>query len=191
MNKFRTNIFLIRTTSNQLLLSRQKLSTFSENKVLQKLKFSKNVNNVRCAYKMIFFNEKKNQKDSDNFRNKKLTTFSQKVLESTNFSDMQFLWDNNLTCFLPKDIFTFFHKFFRFSLFQWGNSLHVTVLKHQQGGSLLLNLFFSRKKLLKALDKKSNFGEIKKAPLAQQPYLCTHPGDVWVLDLLAHRCRAC
>ena len=58
MSKLRTNIVLIQTTSI-LLLSQQKLGTFSENKVLQKLKFSKNVNNVRCASKMIFFNEKR------------------------------------------------------------------------------------------------------------------------------------
>ena len=43
----------------KLLLSRQKLDTFLENKVLQKLKFSTNVNNEKCAPKMIFFNEKK------------------------------------------------------------------------------------------------------------------------------------
>ena len=28
---------------------------------------SKNVNNKKCAPKLIFFNEKKNEKDSDNF----------------------------------------------------------------------------------------------------------------------------
>ena len=43
----------------ELLLSRQKLGSFLENKVLQKLKFSKNVNNEKCAPKMILFNEKK------------------------------------------------------------------------------------------------------------------------------------
>ena len=37
------------------------------NKVLKKLKFLKNVNNKKHAPKMIFFNEKKNWKDSDNF----------------------------------------------------------------------------------------------------------------------------
>ena len=37
------------------------------NKVLEKLKFSKNVNNKKCAPKLIFFNEKKIEKDSDNF----------------------------------------------------------------------------------------------------------------------------
>jgi hypothetical protein len=38
------------------------LSTFLENKVLQKLKFAKNVNNEKCAPKIIFFNEKKIRK---------------------------------------------------------------------------------------------------------------------------------
>jgi len=38
-----------------------------ENKVLEKLKLSKNVNNKKCAPKLIFFNEKKIEKDSDNF----------------------------------------------------------------------------------------------------------------------------
>jgi hypothetical protein len=40
-------------------VSHQKLGPFLENKVLQKLKFSKNVNYKKCAPKMIFFNEKK------------------------------------------------------------------------------------------------------------------------------------
>ena len=34
---------------------------------------SKNVNNKKCAPKLIFFNEKKIEKDSDNFWNRKLT----------------------------------------------------------------------------------------------------------------------
>ena len=38
-----------------------------ENKELQILKFSKNVNNKNHAPKLIFFNEKKIEKDSDNF----------------------------------------------------------------------------------------------------------------------------
>ena len=63
--------------------------------------------------------------------------------------------------FLPEDIFTFFLKFFRFSLFQWGNSLHVTVLKHQQQGSLLLNLFFA-KEIVKSIRQKIQFRWNKK-----------------------------
>ena len=51
----------------ELLLSQQKLGSFLENKVLQKLKFSKNVKNKKCAPKLIFFNEKKIEKDLDNF----------------------------------------------------------------------------------------------------------------------------
>ena len=34
---------------------------------------SKNINNNNCAPKMIFFNEKKNQKDSNDFWHRKLT----------------------------------------------------------------------------------------------------------------------
>ena len=34
---------------------------------------SKNVDNKKCAPKLIFFNEKKIEKDSDNFRHRKLT----------------------------------------------------------------------------------------------------------------------
>ena len=45
----------------------QKISMILVNKVLQKLKFSKNVNNKKHAPKLIFFNEKKIEKDSDNF----------------------------------------------------------------------------------------------------------------------------
>ena len=42
------------TNNFELLLSLQKL----ENKLLQKLKFSKNVNNEKCAPKMLLLNEK-------------------------------------------------------------------------------------------------------------------------------------
>ena len=38
--------------------SGQKLDDILENKVVEKLKFSKNVNNKKCAPKIIFFNEK-------------------------------------------------------------------------------------------------------------------------------------
>ena len=34
---------------------------------------SKNVNNKKCALKFVFFNEKKNQKDLDDFLCRKLT----------------------------------------------------------------------------------------------------------------------
>ena len=36
-------------------------------KVVQKLKLSINNFYKKCAHKQLFFNEKKNQKDSDNF----------------------------------------------------------------------------------------------------------------------------
>ena len=49
------------------------MGTFLKKKVLQKLKFSKNVNIEKCAPKLIFFNEKKIEKDSDNFWYIKLT----------------------------------------------------------------------------------------------------------------------
>ena len=42
-----------------------------ENKVLQKLKFSENVNSKKCAPQMIFFKKKK-LKDLDNSRRRKL-----------------------------------------------------------------------------------------------------------------------
>ena len=42
---------------------RQKLGTILENKVVQKFKFSKNDNNKKSSSKLIFYNEKKNQKD--------------------------------------------------------------------------------------------------------------------------------
>jgi hypothetical protein len=38
------------------------LGSFLENKVLQKLMFSKNVKNKKCASKIILFNEKKIKK---------------------------------------------------------------------------------------------------------------------------------
>ena len=58
MSKFSALIFLYKLL--QITSEPTKLSTFLENKVLQKLKFSKNVKNKKkCAAKRIFFNEKK------------------------------------------------------------------------------------------------------------------------------------
>jgi hypothetical protein len=37
------------------------------NKVVEKLMLSKSVNNKKCAPKLVFFNEKKIEKDSDDF----------------------------------------------------------------------------------------------------------------------------
>jgi hypothetical protein len=37
------------------------------NKVVKKLILSKNANNKKCASKFVFFNEKKIEKDSDDF----------------------------------------------------------------------------------------------------------------------------
>ena len=59
------------------------------------MKFSKNVNNKKCAPKIIFFNEKKNYEDSHNFWHRKLTlkvrilsfltTFTQLTARRINF----------------------------------------------------------------------------------------------------------
>ena len=57
---------------SKLLLRLQKLGSFLENKVLQKLKFSKNVNNKKCTPRMVFLIEKK-LKNWDNSRHRKLT----------------------------------------------------------------------------------------------------------------------
>ena len=46
---------------------RQKLATILENKVVQKLKFSKNDNNKKRSSKLIFSNEKKVQKNLNDF----------------------------------------------------------------------------------------------------------------------------
>ena len=53
--------------------SHRKISMILVNKVLWKWKFSKNVTNKNHAPKLIFFNEKKIEKDSDNFWRRKLT----------------------------------------------------------------------------------------------------------------------
>ena len=45
----------------------QKLNIILGSKVIQKLMLSKNVNNEKCAPKLIFINEKKIEKDSDDF----------------------------------------------------------------------------------------------------------------------------
>ena len=45
-------------TFTEVDTDRQKLGQILENKVVQKLKFSKNVNNNKDAPKLIFFNEK-------------------------------------------------------------------------------------------------------------------------------------
>ena len=51
----------------------QKLDIISVSKMIWKLMLSKNVNNKKHAPKLIFFNEKKIEKDSDNFWRRKLT----------------------------------------------------------------------------------------------------------------------
>ena len=43
------------------------------NKVVEKLMLSKSVNNKKCAPKLVFFNEKKIEKDSDDFWHRKFT----------------------------------------------------------------------------------------------------------------------
>ena len=45
----------------------QELGIILENKVFQKLKFSKNVNNKKRCPKLLFFDQKKIGKDSDDF----------------------------------------------------------------------------------------------------------------------------
>ena len=47
--------------------SSQKLGIIFENKMILKLMLSDNVNNKRCAPKLVFFNEKEIRKDSDDF----------------------------------------------------------------------------------------------------------------------------
>ena len=44
-----------------------KIGHYFGNKVIQRLILSKNVNNKKCASKLVFFNEKKIEKDSDDF----------------------------------------------------------------------------------------------------------------------------
>ena len=45
-------------TFTDVHMDRQKLGTILENKVVQKLKFSKNDKNKKPSYKLIFFNKK-------------------------------------------------------------------------------------------------------------------------------------
>ena len=54
-------------TFTDVHMDRQKLGTILENKVVQKLKFSKNDNNKKPSSRMIFLIEKKIQKDSNDF----------------------------------------------------------------------------------------------------------------------------
>ena len=51
--KFRANIFLISIMYFKLLLSGHKFDVILENKVLQKLNFSKNVNNKKIYFKNV------------------------------------------------------------------------------------------------------------------------------------------
>ena len=46
---------------------RKKIWPNFSNKVVKKLILSKNANNKKCASKFVFFNEKKIEKDSDDF----------------------------------------------------------------------------------------------------------------------------
>ena len=61
--------------ADQCMFGRWRLKNWHDfsNKVVSKLEFSKNVNNKKHAPKLIFFNEKIIEKDSDNFWRKKLT----------------------------------------------------------------------------------------------------------------------
>ena len=52
------------------------------------MKFSKNVNNKKCAPKIIFFYEKKIRKDSDNFWHRKLTLKVRILAFSTTFTQL-------------------------------------------------------------------------------------------------------
>ena len=52
---------------NWVKLGRRQKLDITENKVILKLMLSKNVNNKKCARKLILFNEKKIEKDLDNF----------------------------------------------------------------------------------------------------------------------------
>ena len=54
-------------TSTDVNMDHQKLGPILENKVVQKLKILKIVNNKKPASKLIFFNEKKIEKDLYNF----------------------------------------------------------------------------------------------------------------------------
>ena len=49
-------------TFTNVHMDRQKLGAILENKVVQKLKFSKNDKNIKPSSKLIFFNEKKIRK---------------------------------------------------------------------------------------------------------------------------------
>ena len=75
---------------------------------------SKNVNNKRCAPKLIFFNEKKIEKDLDNFWYRKLTLKVKRLgdFALTQFSKFNnFLWvcwflGRNLSNFVPSRLKT-------------------------------------------------------------------------------------
>ena len=51
-----------------------KIGHHFRNKMVLKLMISKKVKNKKCAAKLVFFNNKKNEKDSDDFLNRKLTS---------------------------------------------------------------------------------------------------------------------
>ena len=53
---------IIDLTFTDVHTDRQKLGTILENKMVQKLKLSKNGNNKKPSYKLIFFNEKKSER---------------------------------------------------------------------------------------------------------------------------------
>ena len=66
----KNNINLLKGINCVFYINRQKLGMILENTMFQKLQknhISKYVNNEKCAPKLIFFNEKKIEKDSDNF----------------------------------------------------------------------------------------------------------------------------
>ena len=104
MSEFSANIFLIRTTSNYFWADKN-----CAHRVLQKLKFSKNVNN-KCALKRIVFNENQILKNLNNVRLMLIPAASSKIFwPCSNFFDRVQYFLKTFNFFLPwsKVIFYF------------------------------------------------------------------------------------
>ena len=102
---------------------------------------SKNVNNKKCAPKLIFFNEKKIEKDSDNFWHRKLTLKVKRLSDFalfdtsplTQFSKFNsFLW---VCWFLGKNLFNFVPPVWK---------LHNPYCHTAETGHRLVNCFVSQ-----------------------------------------------
>ena len=91
---------------------------------------SKNVNNKKCAPKLIFFNEKKIEKDSDNFWYRKLTLKVGRLGDFALFDTFPLVQFSKFKNFLWVCCYIVVHKLFSIRLEIWKELGWKVLLKH-------------------------------------------------------------